>query len=187
MKTFYATFLICASILSFSPSSNAQEGRDYSDETPGSFVAIEVGPSYILSDGGSGAGNPLMIYFNVGMTLNKLFRQSWENQNFTLGPRVGLGFGDPNTPGSDVTMFYDIIANFRYTPGNGENMFRPYVEGGPGLGNYTGAAVHVDLGAGLDIFYNDKDSVGVTAHYNEFFTGDVERSVTLLGSLSHHW
>jgi hypothetical protein len=181
-------FLICLSVLSFSPSSNSEEIRDYADhETPGSFVGFEVGPTYILSDGGLGVRDPFFIYFNVGFTLNKFFGLYWENQNFTLGPRVGLGFGQSNLGGSDKSLFYDIIGNFRYTPGNGETIFRPYIEAGPGLGNYTGAAVHIDLGTGLNIFYNDQDSIGITAHYNEFFTASVERSISFYGTLSHHW
>lgn len=183
----YVIILICVSALSFSPSSHSQEGGNFDDrESPGSYVGLEVGPTYILSDDGSGVDDPFMIYFNVGFTLNKLFNLYWENQNFTLGPRVGIGFGESST-GTGRSLFYSIVGNFRYTPGNGESTFRPYIEAGPGFGNYTGAAVHVDVGTGLDIFYNDQDSIGIAAHYIEYFTGGVVRSATLLASLTHHW
>ncbi|MEZ4846864.1 MAG: hypothetical protein R2877_08030 [Bdellovibrionota bacterium] len=45
----------------------------------------------------------------------------------------------------------------------------------------------MDLGAGLDIFWNDQDAIGIAGHYNEYFTANVERSATILGTLSHHW
>jgi hypothetical protein len=187
MKTRYLALLIGMIILCTTPSSYSQENDSFDDrETPGSYAGVEVGPTYILNDGGSGASNLLSIYFNFGFTLNKLFGLTWENQNFTLGPKIGLNFGEPSAT-ADKTMFYDIIANFRYTPGNGENIFRPYLEAGPGLGNYTGAALHVDVGAGLGIFYNDQDSIGLSAHYNQYFTGLVEQTATFLATLSHHW
>ncbi|MEZ4846865.1 MAG: hypothetical protein R2877_08035 [Bdellovibrionota bacterium] len=101
----YAALLICVFVLSFSSPSHASNDDSFDDrETHGSFVSFEVGPTYILSDGGTGAGDLIMIHFNVGFTFNKFFRLTWENENFTFGPRIGLGFGQPS-PTADKRYF----------------------------------------------------------------------------------
>jgi hypothetical protein len=72
MKTRYLALLIGMIILCTTPSSYSQENDSFDDrETPGSYAGVEVGPTYILNDGGSGASNLLSIYFNFGFTLKQ--------------------------------------------------------------------------------------------------------------------
>lgn len=184
MRTTSILFLTALTLVVFSHFCFAGEF----DEEPGSFVSFEAGKLILLGKSADVANHPTILYFNIGFPINQAFGNHWKSKAFTVGPKLGFGFGSEKTGAADSTAtFFEALANARFMFGNIGETFRTYVELASGVGTFTGAAVQIEGGGGLNVFFDSQSSFGVSTHYREIIGSEVKRGVSILGSLAYHF
>jgi len=152
------------------------------------FVAIEGGWWRFFGKARDTVNDPWMGYITTGFSLTKAFSSVLDDyEPLKIGPKIGIGIGNPKKPGASYELFYDLLVKIRYTFGSENSRIRPFVDAGPGFVNYEDAAFELEGGAGID-YYAGTGSVGINVQYKELFgAGVLKRGVVFLGSLAYHF
>src|SRR5262245_37067179 len=130
--------LIALALILFSTPTFADEVGVYSDpETGSGFVAIEGGYWRISGSGRQVVTDPIMFYLTIGVSLTKAFFMDEDYEPLKIGPKIGVGFGHPRTPGADSDYFADVLVKVRYALGPADWVARPFISAGPGYNNYN--------------------------------------------------
>jgi hypothetical protein len=146
------------------------------------FTAVEGGKVQIFGSGKQRVTDPVVLYVLIGLSLAKEFGIKSDSDAFLFIFKLGGGGGTERSTNT-TSLFYDLLVKFRYTLGSPGNIFRPYIDVGPGLITFVKGAFELEGGGGVNVnFGNAFASVGV--QYKEVVKSHAyDRGLTYLGSL----